>query len=622
MTENENKMTERLLNLATQLVYLQTGEDHVIMRKYGALKNQCSATNRAQNTDGPPPHSQIVECSNDEKLLKAINKITDLLTGEVSVRCQDVTVYFSMEEWQYVEDHQNVYKELLMMDRELSRSAGALKSLFHKDTDKRSCTKEQESLRDEAVLNATKELIDLLTGEKYLLVKKSSRRMTDKRSPEDPSSQSSIRKTSCNSLMAEEDQKILQVTNKLSELLTGEVSVRSDDVAVSFSTEEWEYLGHKNPYEDIISKKHLFKLMDGAVPGHKLNGHSFTSCHSDDRSTVASVFLGTPARAVVMGDEGDSTDNGEGTVPCSDRGIADNTIYGKTPASHTAAQSGKKPFPCLGCERSYSSIAALKVHQRLHTMENAFPKAQFDILPRKKRFNAYPKHHAMAMPFKCSQCSNSFSTAKALSAHCQNHSPARPCSCPECGKNFPTQAQVQNHITYFHNAMKCRACGEDCKDKSSLEEHLKNHPDLKSQYTCSECGKFFFYPGNLAAHYRIHTGEKPFSCSECGKTFTYKSHLVSHQRFHTGEGLKCRHCGKFFVDRIRLVEHERIHTGEKPFTCSECGKGFRRNTQLRLHQRKHTGIRPFSCASCGISFSCKSTAQKHHKKESCKMNVA
>ncbi|KAM8923973.1 gastrula zinc finger protein XlCGF66.1-like [Pelodytes ibericus] len=122
MIKDENPMTERILNITLEIVYLLTGQDYMVVKKPGSCRTQITITE-------PPPHTLIHERNNEQKILDLTNKIIQLLTGEVPIRCEDVTVYFSMEEWEYLEGHKDLYKDVMMERCQTASSLG--KWRFH-----------------------------------------------------------------------------------------------------------------------------------------------------------------------------------------------------------------------------------------------------------------------------------------------------------------------------------------------------------------------------------------------------------------------------------------------------------------------------------------------------------
>ncbi|KAM3940466.1 uncharacterized protein RB166_000414 [Leptodactylus fuscus] len=128
MERDRNKMAESLLNLTLEIIYQLTGEDYTVVKKTSSGRCQAPVYDGYGGTmrpiPGPPPHPLIQEEINGQKILELTNKMLELLTGEVPIRCQDVAVYFSMEEWEYLEGHKDLYKEVMMEDHQPLTSAG------------------------------------------------------------------------------------------------------------------------------------------------------------------------------------------------------------------------------------------------------------------------------------------------------------------------------------------------------------------------------------------------------------------------------------------------------------------------------------------------------------------
>ncbi|XP_018413345.1 PREDICTED: oocyte zinc finger protein XlCOF29-like [Nanorana parkeri] len=91
MTRNRSHMTIRILDLTLEIIYLLTGEVYVPESKPSShvapnSRNCVSIGWRKSHSPimDPPPPSQIDERINDKKILEVIQKMIELLTGEVS----------------------------------------------------------------------------------------------------------------------------------------------------------------------------------------------------------------------------------------------------------------------------------------------------------------------------------------------------------------------------------------------------------------------------------------------------------------------------------------------------------------------------------------------------------
>ncbi|KAM4034701.1 oocyte zinc finger protein XlCOF7.1-like [Anomaloglossus baeobatrachus] len=480
----------------------------------------------------------------------------------------------------------------------------------------------------ERILHLTLEILFRITGEDYTVVKKtSSERCQDPVSEGRGRPLSPITGPPPHPLIHEDInvQKILELTYKMIELLTGEVPIRCQEVAVYFSMEEWEYLeGHKDLYKDVMME----------VP-------------QPLTSPVLSSERTTPERCPhpLLQDCKQEDPNVPQDEQLDDVDIKEEVV--KQTISYLQNEKASGPDGYNGCSRSSGEqliFSNFKAHDQevtpnsyednfiipdtlsdLHIKKlstDPFQKCLFfdssETIEHRKNNTREIEHqrtHRGKKPFSCTECGKFYAQKCTLVIHQRIHTGEKPFSCLECGKCFTQKIHLVSHqkIHTGEKPYSCSVCGKCFTQNGSLVIHQRTHTGEKP-FSCLECGKCFTRKKNLVDHERIHTGEKPYSCSICGKCFSQNRSLVIHQRTHTGDKpFSCVECGKCFTQKKDLVNHERIHTGEKPYSCSVCGKCFTQNGSLVIHQRTHTGEKPFSCPECGKCFAWKSHLVTHQR---------
>ncbi|XP_056391780.1 oocyte zinc finger protein XlCOF8.4-like [Hyla sarda] len=478
------------------------------------------------------------------------------------------------------------------------------------------------------ILHFTLEILHLLTGEDYTIVKKTWGECVAPSSHlHESGGWSRARGPNMepppHSLIHEE--KILELIHRITELLTGEVPIRCQDVAVFFSMEEWEYVeGHKDLYQDIVMMEDHRPLtsQDGVIDRIR-SDRCPRRLYSQDcpEGNVPENHQGEDLMdiKVEVKDEPEEETDFWADHPCM-REVKEEMPGGVVPENPSKNSEGNFMLS-LNDKGEYEDMMERSSGEDLLT-PNVHPDLSYNNPPDHEAPSPEQPHIVTTRTEQehgkglyCEECGKQFTKRSDLVIHRKNHSRKKLYVCSECGKSCKCQSQLIIHerIHTGEKPYSCSDCGKCFISKSSLEIHIRIHTRDK-QYSCSQCGKCFTTKSQLVRHERIHTGEKPYSCSECGKCFTSKSNLVIHKRIHTGEKpCSCSECGKCFRDISTRIRHERIHTGEKPYSCLECEKCYTQKSDLVKHERTHTGEKPYSCSECGKCYTQKSDLVKHER---------
>ncbi|PIO32782.1 hypothetical protein AB205_0208730 [Aquarana catesbeiana] len=404
---NKKQFTEKILNHALGIIYLLTGEEYVVVKKNS-------------------PHSS-----------------THSLTGDVPIKCGDISIFFSTEEWDYIEKNKNLYKDVTVNNgQSFDEMRMETKMSLDVQEDEIECVSIPDGMEDTETKEEASKPLDIEPEVIIGDINDSAARIEQVDEMHDSGH------------LVDKSETVIDVTD--------------DSVLVRTVEESHSVLVHD---EAPVERTYITE---------DFQEENFINNFPNDSYDVVNV---TPDPL--------HNQHEHKPFPLVESFLHDNNTTWDN--MHLIRRKSRKQD--LHSKAEHFEFEAIPNEDQLDEFDNDLTYKPCLTIPQEP-----------ATPFICGECGKCFISEPFLAEHMKKHSVERPHRCHQCGREFEYRSRLVVHLR-THNGEKphkCEECGKDFNYRSRLLVHQRKHTGVKP-HKCIQCGKQFDYRSHLLRHQRTHT---------------------------------------------------------------------------------------------------------------------